>query len=102
MNLTDYSTMLAQGREQFHARTSGTDWTCTIHDTPQQCTDEKADNFRIDSQTGQCIWDGWVINEDIYIGDEERAEKITQELWGQTIEEAYDDDSDTCYWTQWL
>lgn len=66
------------------------------------------DEFRVDSETGECMSAGWYYA-DIsgYIGNEERAEALCQRLWGQSITEAYEEceeefeDNDCFYYTEW-
>lgn len=74
---------------------------CHLTETDEGCELMGTDEFRIDSQTNECMTSGWIIDNDFYIADEDRAETLTQKLWGQTIEEAYAEDDDSCFWTQW-
>lgn len=102
MTDTQYRQILESGAEKFQHRVSCREcFTCQLHDSPEQCADFDADDFRIDSQTGECMDEGWLISHDFYIADEQRAEQLTQALWGQTVAEAYAEDDATCYWTQW-
>lgn len=94
--------MLEDGAAKFKERTTTPGkFYCELHDNPTQCADDDSFEHRIDSQTGECMNEGWVINYDFYIADQDRAEALTQRLWGQSIEEAYEEDEATCYWTQW-
>lgn len=64
----------------------------------------EADDCRIDSVTGKCIHTGWHLEvglQTLYINDEEIAEQATKELWNQTISKAFDEDDESCFYTEW-
>lgn len=87
---------------------------CEVHeDEMEYCNlDNFGDNFsgmewRIDSETGECMNAGWMYEMgEAYIADEARAEALCQRLWGQSIEEAYEDseenhDGEAFFYTEW-
>lgn len=73
-----------------------------IHSNPGACGDTTAENYRVDSETGECMKEGWIFFGGLYyIADEERAQRLSNTLWGLSLEEAYSDDSDDMYYTEW-
>ena len=63
--------------------------------------------WRIDSETGECMNAGWMFEMgEAYIADEDRAEALCQRLWNQNIEEAYEDseengNGEAFFYTEW-
>lgn len=75
---------------------------CKVHTDLGECGDRFADDYRIDSETGQCMTDGWVFLGGMYhIADELRAEALCLRLWGGGITEFYRDETDDVYYTEW-
>lgn len=87
---------------------------CEVHEDemeycgfdPYEATFNGAE-WRIDSETGECMNAGWMYEMGkAYISDEARAEALCQRLWGQSIEEAYEDseenhDREVFFYTEW-
>lgn len=63
--------------------------------------------WRIDSETGECMNAGWMFEMgEAYVADEDRAESLCQSLWNQNIEEAYEDseengNGEAFFYTEW-
>lgn len=75
---------------------------CSVHTDLSQCGDPLAEDYRLDSETGECMKEGWVFfGGDYHIAQEERAERICQTLWGAGLDQVYDDESDDLYYTEW-
>lgn len=75
---------------------------CEIHADLTQCGDTTADNYRVDSETGRCMSEGWAFFGGVYyIADEFRAEALCRRLWHAGIAEAYHDEADDIYYTEW-
>ncbi len=75
---------------------------CSVHENTNDCMNQELDNFRIDSQTGECITKGWYFDFGaFYIGDEERAESLCHEVYGVSIEEIFEEDDELVYYTEW-
>ena len=46
---------------------------------------------------------GWVVDSGAYyLADIEDVEALCQELWGETLDEAYSDNEDYVYYTEWF
>lgn len=61
---------------------------------------EEEENARIDSDTGQIIFEGWYFEElGLYYGHESTALELCQHHDYKDLDEAYKDDF--CYWTAW-
>jgi len=56
-------------------------------------------SMRIDSETGEEIIEGFLINDELYIGDEDRALKAVQKQGFKDLEESYE--AEYHYWTTW-
>ena len=54
---------------------------------------------RTDSQTGEEILEGFLINNELYIGDEDRALKIVQAQGFKSLKQSYE--AEFHYWTTW-
>lgn len=75
---------------------------CSVHQDTRDCMNQELDNFRIDSQTGECITEGWCFDfGSFYIGDETRAQALCHEVYGVSIEEIYEEDDELVYYTEW-
>lgn len=75
---------------------------CQVHTDLRHCGDPSAENYRIDSGTGQCMTKGWVFLGGLYyIADELRAEALCHSLWGSEIAQVYSDETDHIYYTEW-
>ena len=60
------------------------------------------ETLRFDTGTGLPMTRGWIfLDGDYYISDEDRAEALCQNLWGQTLEEVHAEDEDCVYYTEW-
>lgn len=78
------------------------DFDCPIHTYPEQCADEFPEDFRRDSQTGQCMKEGWVFEEGMYyIADRDRTEALCQKIFGASVEEVYEEYTEDVYYTEW-
>lgn len=90
------------GRDILHLRYLQPSSVCGVHPSLEDCGDTGAEDYRIDSETGACIKEGWVfLGGMFYLADEERAQGLCQRLWGLSLEDAYDDASDDVYYTEW-
>ena len=75
---------------------------CSVHQNTNDCMNQDLDNFRIDSQTGECITKGWYFDFGaFYGGGEERSQALCLEVYGASIEEIYDEDDGLVYYTEW-
>lgn len=75
---------------------------CEVRTDLTQCGDTTAESYKVDSETGQCMTDGWVfLGGMYYIADELRAEALCRRLWSLGIAEAYHDETDDVYYTEW-
>ena len=62
-----------------------------------------SDGLRFDSKTGLPMTRGWVVDSGAYyLADIEDVEALCQELWGETLDEAYSDNEDYVYYTEWF
>ncbi len=76
--------------------------TCKVHTDLTLCGDRFAEDYRIDTQTGQCMNAGWIfLDSYYYIASQDRAEVLCHQLWGMGLEEKYDDSCDDVYYTEW-
>lgn len=63
--------------------------------------------WRLDSETGACMNAGWLFEMgEAYIANEARAGALCQRLWGQSMEDAYEDseenyDGEVFFYTEW-
>ena len=55
--------------------------------------------MRIDSQTGEKIYDGFLFHDTFYIGCEQRAKDYAFNEYGKTLEQSYEDGDH--YYTTW-
>ena len=75
---------------------------CSVHQNTNDCMNQDLDNFRIDSQTGECITKGWYFDFGaFYVGEEERAQALCLAVYGASIEEIYEEDDELVYYTEW-
>ncbi|WP_237202012.1 hypothetical protein [Rothia nasimurium] len=75
---------------------------CEVHADLRECGDRLAEDYRVDSETGQCMVEGWVfLGGMYYIADELRAEALCRRLWGAGLEEVYSKETDDVYYTEW-
>ena len=75
---------------------------CEAHADLEECGDRLAEYYRVDSETGQCMTDGWVFMGGMYyIADELRAGALCHRIWGIGLEEVYSDETDDVYYTEW-
>lgn len=60
------------------------------------------ENFRIDTEDGSLISEGWVFGEgDAYFRNEAAAEAYCQKKYGCAIADLYTDEGSEVYWTEW-
>lgn len=58
--------------------------------------------FRIDTEDGALISEGWVFGEgDAYFRHEASAEEYCQKRYGCSVSELYEDEGSEVYWTEW-
>lgn len=75
---------------------------CSVHADTSYCMNQDLDNFRIDSQTGECITKGWYFDFGaFYIGEKSRAEALCHEVYGASIEEIFEEDDELVYYSEW-
>ncbi|WP_237243184.1 hypothetical protein [Rothia nasisuis] len=66
-----------------------------------QCGEFESEH-RVDSETGECMVEGWVFLGGLYyISNEQRAEELCRRLWGAGIEEVYSDETEDVYYSEW-
>ena len=64
--------------------------------------DEMLDEFtRVDSNSGELITSGWIVFWE-YFGVKAEAEEYCQKIFGGSIEEIYEDESEDVYFTDWF